>query len=157
MILYMKNHGVNVTVRLVVIKNNRLLTEYTKENNFFFYIGGHMEHNETMLEACLRETREECGDEVEFKFQKILYIRDFIWPEGDDHCVEIFVLGDINKFEEIDHRFDPEKEPGTHWLTWLSIDNLPDNLLPHPLTQKLLSDYKVGFPKEGEYVGRMDK
>jgi len=36
------------------------------------------------------------------------------------------------------------------------LNNLPGNLYPKPLNKKLLADYKAGFPREGEYIGRMD-
>lgn len=61
----------------------------------------------------------------------------------------------VDKFMEIDERPDPEYE-GKKWPKWLDLNDLPDNLYPKPLSKKLLEDYKAGFPREGEYIGRMD-
>ena len=152
----MEGHQINVRVRLVVIKNGRVLTQFREKGNYYHYIGGHLEYGETIMEACIREAKEECGEEAQFKFQKILYIRDFIRPKENEHSIELFILGEIDKGEELEKLPDPQHPDGSVWLTWLDIDNLPENLLPKTLSAKLLKDFKGGFPEEGEYVGRMD-
>ena len=96
------------------------------------------------------------GDNAEFTFKKILYVRDFILPEKNEHSLELFILGDVNVSDEIEGKGDPEFD-GKKWPTWLSMDKLPDNLYPKPLTKKLIEDWKNDFPNVGEYVGRMDK
>ncbi|HPT66081.1 MAG TPA: NUDIX domain-containing protein [Candidatus Woesebacteria bacterium] len=153
----MENHKINVRLRLVVIKNEKVLVQYRQKHDYYHYFGGHLEYGETILEGCIRETVEECNG-AKFEFKKILYIRDFLFPEKEnEHSVELFILGDIDKFEELEHWLDPQHPDGDVWCTWLDINNLPDNLFPHALSKKLLEDYKAGFPREGEYVGRMDK
>ncbi len=146
-----------VRVRLVVIKNGKLLVQYRQNHDYFHYFGGHQDFGETVLDACIRETKEECGEDVNFEFKKILYIRDFILPGETEQSLELFILGDINKFDELEGLKDSQHPDGSVWLTWLDMNNLPDNLFPHPLTAKLLSDYKQGFINSGEYVGKMDK
>ncbi len=146
---------IKVRLRLVIIKNEKLLAYYDSVEDYYFYIGGKLEFGETIKEGWEREIREELGEDVRFTFKKILYVRDFILREKGEHSVELFILGDINKFEEIEGRPDPEDD-GKKWPTWLDIKNLPDNLYPKPLTKKIYEDYKNGFPNVGEYVGRMD-
>ena len=150
------DNKIKVRLRLVIIKNEKLLAYYTQENDFFFYIGGKLEYGES-IEACWkREVKEELGENVKFSFRKILYIRDYIDPSENEHSVELFILGYIDKFEEVEGRPDSEFE-GKKWPTWLEINNLPNNLYPKQLTKKLLQDYKKGFPNTGEYIGRMDR
>lgn len=146
---------IKIRLRLVIIKNDKLLAYYDSMDDYYFYIGGKLEFGETIKEGWTREVKEELGEDVEFTFKKILYVRDFILKDKNEHSLELFILGDINKFEEIEGRPDPEFE-GKKWPTWLDMTNLPDNLYPKPLSKKLLEDYKNGFPKEGEYIGRMD-
>ena len=147
---------IKIRLRLVIIKKEKLLAYYTSEEDFYFYIGGKLEYGETIKEGWNREIKEELGDDVVFTFKKILYVRDFIVPEEKEHSLELFILGDINKFEEIEGRPDPEFG-GKKWPTWLDLNNLPDNLYPKKLTSRLINDYKNGFPASGEYIGRMDK
>lgn len=151
----MKQQQVNVIVRLIVIKNEKVLVQFRKKQNFYHYFGGHLEYGETIKEACIRETKEECGDNVQFEFKKVLYIRDFIHPEKDIHSLELFILGDINRIEGLEKLPDPQHPDGSVWLTWLDINNLPDNLLPKILSVKLLKDFKDGFPQQGEYIGQI--
>lgn len=145
---------IKIRLRLVIIKNNKLLAYYDSIDKYYFYIGGKLEFGETMEEGWKREIKEELGNDAEFTFKKILYVRDFIIKEKNEHSLELFILGDINKFMEIDGRPDPEYD-GKKFPKWLNLDSLPDNLYPKSLTKKLLEDYSAGFPNEGEYLGRI--
>jgi ADP-ribose pyrophosphatase YjhB (NUDIX family) len=146
--------NIKVRLRLVIIKNNKLLVTYDSVDNYFFYIGGKLEFGETVENGCRREIIEECGLKTKFVFKKILYIRDFIIPEKNEHSLELFILGGINRFEELEGKKDGEFQ-GRKWLAWLTMDKLPDNLFPKALTPKLFGDYRGGFPKSGEYIGRI--
>ncbi len=148
------NH-IHPRVRLVIIKNGRMLFSYDSERDYYFYIGGHVEYGETLAEACIREVKEECGEDVNFTFGKILYIRDYIKPGEDEHSVEFYILGDVDKFTEIEGKKDVQFG-GKHWQTWLGLDKLPENIFPRTLTSKLLEDYRHGFPMQGEYLGEID-
>lgn len=151
----MEEQKINVRLRMVIIKNNKLLCSYTKKHNFYFYIGGHLEFGETIEEGCKREIEEECGNGTEFIFQKILYVRDFIEPNENEHSVELFILGEINKFEELENKIDSQHPNGDMWLTWLPMDNLPNNLFPKELTETLLKDHEKGFKETQKYVGKI--
>lgn len=152
----MENSKINVRLRIIIIKEGKLLVQYRKKPNYYHYVGGHLEHDETILEGCKREIAEEC-DGANFELKKVLYIRDFIMPEDNEHSVELFILGDIDKFEELEHLNDPQHSDGNVWCIWLDMNKLPENLLPKALTPKLMADYKNNFPNSGEYVGKMDK
>src|SRR3989344_364240 len=150
-----KDNRINIRVRLVIIHDRKVLVQYRQKGDFYHYIGGHLEYGETIETACKRETKEECGDKAEFDFQKVLYIRDFIKPDENEHSLELFILGSINRTEKLDGLKDPEHPDGSVWLTWLDIDNLPDNILPKTLSPKLLRDFNNRFPKVGEYIGEI--
>ena len=150
----MENKKIKIRLRLVIIKNGKLLVTYDSEEGYYYYIGGKLEYGETVKNGCQREVTEECGLRTKFVFKKILYVRDFIISEKNEHSLELFILGDINRFKELEDKKDGEFD-GKKWLTWLNMDKLPDNLLPKALTPKLLRDYRHGFPKSGEYIGRL--
>ena len=150
------NYKINIRVRLVVIHDKTVLVQYREKDKYYHYIGGHLEYGETVEQACVRETKEECGDKVNFEFQKILYIRDFIQLENDEHSVELFILGNSNNYENLEGLKDPEHLDGSVWLTWLDINRLPDNLLPKTLSARLLKDFNNGFPGMGEYIGQIE-
>ena len=147
---------IKIRLRMVIVKNGKLLVTYDSEEDFHYYIGGKLEYGETVLEGAEREIKEELGEDIKLEFKKILYIRDFLQSEKDEHSLELFILGDVNKSEELEHYFDPE-HGDKKWATWLDINNLPDNLFPQALTKKLQEDFKKGFSNSSEYIGRMDK
>ena len=103
----MSHQQIHVRLRVVIIKNGRLLVQYRQTDNYYHYVGGHLEYGETILEGCQREIAEECIN-AKFEFKKILYIRDFIYPKDNQHSVELFILGDIDKSEELEGHPDPQ-------------------------------------------------
>lgn len=48
----MEDRKIKVRVRLIIIKNNKILLSYTKDEDFYFFIGGKLEFGETLKEAC---------------------------------------------------------------------------------------------------------
>lgn len=143
-----------IRLRLICIQDEKILLMYDSEKDFYFYIGGKLEFGETVLEGAAREILEECGNDASFVFNKILYIRDFIYPEDNEHSVELFILGDVQTTSNLEGLKDPEFD-GKKWLTWKNIYDLPENLLPQKLTSKLVADYKSNFPNQGEYIGKI--
>lgn len=141
---------IKVRVRLVIIKEGKILLSYVKDEDFYFYIGGKMEFGESVEKACIREIKEECH--AKFTFRKILYLRDYIKPEANEHSLELFVLGDIDKFGELEKFPDPEF-PENHFQTWVDLKDLSNiNIKPKNLTERILQDYKHGFPESAVYL-----
>lgn len=141
-------------VRLIIIKNEKILMSYVKDQDFYFFIGGKMEFGETLEETCIREIKEECH--ANFIFNKILYVRDYIKLDEGEHSLEIFILGDIDKFEEVEGIPDDETE-GNHYQTWLELSKLENyNIKPKSLVKKLLDDYKNNFSNSSTYIGQVD-
>lgn len=144
-----------IRLRLVIIKNEKLLCYYDSVEDYFFFVGGKLDFGETILAGCKREVKEELGENATFDFKKILYVRDFFGSKKLGHSLELYILGETNVGEEIEGRPDPEFA-GKKWPTWIALNTIPDNLYPKKLTQKIIADYKTGFKETGEYVGEMD-
>ena len=145
---------INPRVRLIIIKKGKILMSYVKDENFYFFIGGKVEYGETLKEACKREVWEEC--KANFSFEKVLYIRDYIKLQTDDHSIEIYIKGDIDKFKEIEGMLDYEFD-GNHRQTWVSLDKLKNlDVRPMELIDRLLRDYKNGFNIQVSYLGEID-
>ena len=69
----MENNKIKVRLRLVIIKNNKLLAHYTQDDDFYFYIGGKLEYGETIKQGWEREILEELGDDIQFTIIKKIY------------------------------------------------------------------------------------
>lgn len=150
----MDNKKIKVRVRLIIIKNNKILLSCSEERRFYYYIGGKLEFRETIIEACIREVHEEA--DANFTFKKILFIRDFIPDdELDEHSVEFFILGDIDKADNIHGRNDDLATVKTH-LEWVPLDKLKEiGVKPSTLTDLILSGYKTNFSEETKYIGEI--
>lgn len=152
--MVMDEKKIKPRVRLIIIKEGKILLSYTNQEKFYFYIGGKVEYGETLIQACQREIEEECG--AKFTFQKILYVRDYIKPKENEHSLELYILGDIDKFEEIEGVKDKEFD-GNHWQTWVDLDKLPKlDVRPKNLTNQLITDYQNRFSGETKYLGEID-
>lgn len=139
---------------MIIIKEGKILMSYVKDENFYFFIGGKMKYGETVEEACVREVIEEC--QANFILEKILYVRDYIKPEVDEHSLELYIKGDIDKFEEVEGVLDDEFD-GNHWQTWVSINKLKSlDVRPKKLLNELIKDYKEGFKNQVSYLGEID-
>ncbi len=152
----MSDKIINIRVRLVIIKEGKVLLHYTENGNYYFYTGGHLEFGETIEEAAVREVKEETGSN--FTFKKILYIREFILPEENEHSVEFFILGDIDKFEELEGYVDPEgaTKGWKSWQNWVDLEKLDEvNVKPKALSKLIQEDYKTGFASETKYLGKI--
>lgn len=150
----MNQKKIKPRVRLIIIKKGKILLSYTKNENFYFYIGGKVEYGETIIQACQREIKEECGG-AKFTFKKILYIRDYIKREQNEHSLELYILGDINKFREIEKIRD--KEYPDHYQTWVDLKKLSKiDIKPKKLTNRLILDYQNGFSDTTKYLGEID-
>lgn len=144
---------VDIRLRLVICKEEDLLLTYNSLEDYYYYVGGKLEYGETIKEGSKREIREECGDDTEFEMEKVLYIRDYIDSTQATHCVDLFILGDINKKDELEGKTDPEHKERS--LTWRNIYHLPINLYPTQLSDRLVQDYSQDFPNQGEYLGNI--
>ena len=150
----MENKKIKPRVRLIVIKDGKILLSYVKSEDFYFYIGGKMEWGETIENACIREVREECN--ADFKFGKILYVRDYIKPDQDEHSIELYISGDIDKTGEAEGLRDQEFG-GDHWQTWVDIDELDKlDVRPKAVVKQILKDNKSGFKQGAVYLGEID-
>ena len=148
------NQPITPRVRLIIIKENKILLSYVKSEDFYFFIGGQIEYGETIKQACQREIKEEAN--ATFKFKKILYVRDYIKPKDNHHSLELYILGHIDKFQELEglnnHQFD-----GDHHQTWVDLDKLPDmDIRPKQLVTRLLKDYQEDFLQPTAYLGPID-
>lgn len=131
-------NGVNLIVRAIIEhKDHILLTTATQDNkNFaqdlFFLPGGHVEHNEPVLQALKREIYEEMG--LECKNEQFVGALECSWDRKGHiyHEIDIIYKIQIDHLDltsppkALDHQF--------HQFVWKKIDDIQTlTLLPHAL------------------------
>ena len=116
-----------VTVHILFPKDGKVLllrranTGY--EDGNYSVVAGHIEGGETIIQAAIREIKEEAGVDVSVDD---LYVVGVMHRKEDDERIDFFLVvedwqGDLINAE-------PDKCDD---IQWFPIDNLPDNTIPY--------------------------
>lgn len=135
-----------VTVAAVVERAGRFLLVRERAQDGKLVINqpaGHLEAGESLVEAVIRETREETG--WRFIPQAIVGIYQWQHPAEPKAFVRFAVCGSVTHRDE-----DPVLDDGIEEVIWLSIDELTaqSRMLRSPLVIRGVDDYLAGerFP-----------
>jgi 8-oxo-dGTP pyrophosphatase MutT (NUDIX family) len=130
-------------VYLILQKENKILllkranTGY--EDGNYSMVAGHMDGNETIKQAIIREAKEEAGITIE---EQNIEIATFLHrksvPEDQPERMDFFLkcenwTGDVTNIEQ-----DKCSE-----LSWYDLDNLPSNVIP--CVRQAIENYKEGI------------
>jgi len=140
-------------VYLILVKSNQVLLSRRFNTGYmdgsYSLIAGHLDGNETVSEAIIREAFEEAKIKVD-----------------KDDLIPATVIHRMSDVEYVDFFFVLDKWVGTPTigepdkcddLSWFSIDNLPDNLLPYVREafenyKNKISFFESGWDKTGSNV-----
>ena len=139
------------SIKAIIIDGAKILcNKLIDENGNVFYTlpGGKQEPDELMLDALIRETKEETGYTVSPK--SLLFIREGF--SGESHRIEFMFICDIISEYEEDKLMRDNYQVGTKWL---SIDNiLHEDLRPAEM-RNVINRYFLGKPND-IYLGKME-
>jgi len=151
------NDNYRIRVGVVLIEQSKiLLVKMHRENSRDIYVlpGGGVHHKESLVEAAIREIKEETN--LDIKLVKILYLKSL--HSCDDGSIEIIFLGKISG-GLLKKGYDPE-DKGKNILkevNFLDISNLKNiNFHPKQLKNILEEDFKNGFRNDVVYLGNFE-
>ena len=125
-----------VAVHLILEHNNEflLLRRYNTgyEDGNYSVIAGHLNGNETIKEAMIREDLEEANITIDGKHLKIVGV---MHRKDGDESIDYYLY--TNKFSGNIRIMEPNKYDD---LAFYKLDNLPDNIIPYIKT--VLYNYK---------------
>lgn len=135
----------HITVATVVERDGQFLMVREQSDGLIVYNqpAGHLEENETLIAAALRETLEETAWQVEIRH--LLGIYQYTSPtNGICYVRHCFIADPIQQLR--DHALDPDIIEAQ----WLSLDELESHAaeMRSPLVLKAVTDYLSGqrFP-----------
>lgn len=132
----MERFKMRVAVHLILEHNNEflLLRRYNTgyEDGNYSVIAGHLNGNETIKEAMIRETLEEANITIDDKHLKIVGV---MHRKDSDESIDYYLY--TNKFSGNIRIMEPNKCDD---LAFYKLDNLPDNIIPYIKTA--LFNYK---------------
>lgn len=131
----------HVTVATVVERDGKFLLVYEQAEGRKVYNqpAGHLEANETLIEAAIRETREETGWEVQP--EAVISVRLYTAPaNGVTYLRVTFVASTVA------HYADQPLDEGIIEAVWLSREEIQARLpeLRSPMTLEVIDEYLSG-------------
>jgi len=126
-----------VGIGVMIVKDNKVLLSKRLSSHGageFAFPGGHLEYMESFADCARRETREECGIEIDnIRFQFLLNLVKY----APKHYVHIALLADWKAGEPT--VLEPDKAES--W-GWYELDKLPRPLFG--TVERAIQHYKVG-------------
>jgi len=135
----------HATVAAIVEDNGKflLVEETTDRGNRFNQPAGHLEDNESLIEAVIRETLEETA--YTFKPESLLGVYHWKHEHNDTTYLRFAYIGSVS-----DHQPDLVLDEGIIRAVWMSIDDIRSNamLMRSPQVLTCIEDYLSGqqFP-----------
>lgn len=114
-------------VYVILLQNNHILllrrqnTGY--EDGSYSLIAGHLDGDEEVLDAAIREAQEEANISLD---RDSIQVVGVMHRRSDDERIDFFVTA--NRWAGTITNMEPEKCDD---LSWFPLDNLPDNVIPH--------------------------
>ena len=127
------------SVYLMLIKKNEILL--SRRYNTGFHDGeyglpaGHLEGNETFIQAIIREAKEEIDIELDKTALKLIHVMDR--KELTEERVDFFF--EAKKWQGKPKIMEPNKCDD---LRWFGLDNLPGNVIPY--IRQVINSYLKG-------------
>ncbi len=91
-----------------------------QDGNYSF-VSGHIEDNEQVLDAAIREAKEEIGVKLHKDTLKVIHV---MHNKTDSNYINFFIK--VNAWEGEPAIMEPDKSDD---LSWYPVDSLPENLL----------------------------
>lgn len=137
----------HITVAAIVEENGKflLIEEETDRGNRFNQPAGHLEDNESLLEAVIRETQEESA----YRFTPTALLGIYHWKHEHNNStyLRFAYIGSVS-----DHQPDQPLDSGIIRSVWMTIDEMRANpmLMRSPQVITCCEDYLKGqsFPLE---------
>jgi 8-oxo-dGTP pyrophosphatase MutT (NUDIX family) len=128
-------------VYLILQKDNKILLSRRFNTGWmdgnYSLIAGHLDGNETIFRAMVREAKEEAG--ITVKKSNLIPAHVLHRKSSDSEYIDFFFVA--QKWDGKPTINEPDKCDD---LSWFDLDNLPDNLLPY--IKSTLENYRNHIP-----------
>jgi ADP-ribose pyrophosphatase YjhB (NUDIX family) len=115
------------TSHLILVKDGKILllrrfnTGWGDGN--YSVIAGHLDGNETFLQAMVREAKEEAGIELSEEDLEVVHV---VHRKSNEERIDFFILA--KKWKGEPRNMEPNKCDD---LSWFEVDKLPENTIPY--------------------------
>ncbi len=122
----------------ILIKDNKMLFIQSKEDNYYYMIGGAVHHGETSKSCIEREVFEESGIMAHAKYLAVVCENFFKGRGGkidglDCHTLEFYYFMEIENMDHLKEKTDTGEE-----LIWLSLEDVEkSNIKPAFIKERI--------------------
>jgi ADP-ribose pyrophosphatase YjhB (NUDIX family) len=115
------------TSHLILVKDGKILLLRRFNTGWsdgqYSVVAGHLDGNETFLQAMIREAKEEAGIELSQEDLEVVHV---VHRKSNEERIDFFILAKRWKGEP--RNMEPHKCDD---LNWFEMDRLPDNTIPY--------------------------
>jgi ADP-ribose pyrophosphatase YjhB (NUDIX family) len=115
------------TSHLILVKDGKILLLRRFNTGWsdgqYSVVAGHLDGNETFLQAMVREAREEAGIELSQEDLEVVHV---VHRKSNEERIDFFILA--KKWKGDPKNMEPHKCDD---LNWFEMDRLPDNTIPY--------------------------
>jgi len=116
------------SVYLILIKENKILLLRRQGSGYFdghySFPAGHLDGNETMKQAMIRETKEEIGLDLSPEDLNLIHVMNRVIPIGER--IDLFFT--VKDWQGEPQIMEPDKCDD---LSWFDLNELPRNVIPY--------------------------
>jgi ADP-ribose pyrophosphatase YjhB (NUDIX family) len=150
----MKESEKTIRPSVVLIKEGKILVLKSTYSSGTFYLlpGGSLEKNETLVDAAIREVKEETNYDI--KIEELLYLQEWIDSKRNKNVLYVIFLGSIIGGKET-YLLDTDTDHHIKLIEWVDINKLEEiDFKPVKLIGVLQKDFKNNFRNKTIYLGK---
>lgn len=130
-------------VGTMFFKSGKILIDKPRKRSTYQMVGGRVEESESILDAAIRECREELGENVSLNDKEFSFVMDFIETATSDPTLKIhmhiFIYnGEINDDFVFSKEIEDIKYFGVNDDFNLLSNSLRNKVIPYCIEQKLM-------------------
>lgn len=139
-----------VRVSVIIIEDGRiLLVRHEKYGTTYWVLpGGGVHFGESLEEAAIREMKEETN--LDITVDKLVFVDDILPEDLHRHVVDVYFTAEV-----VGGELKAGQDPNMRDVRYFPIEELPNIQFQPNIADRIIEEYRQGFPNSAHYLGNM--